>query len=100
MNTDIGSTADTGDTNSGFNNTGSNVSGFFNTATGTFAGDISGMFNQASGGTVNGIISGIGNTGVADSLPGIAGNLTGLFNTGSNMSGVFSLEELLKQLAG
>jgi hypothetical protein len=43
----------------------------------------------------NGFSSGFLNTGVPGSLePGLAGELSGLFNTGSLMSGLFNIDRL------
>jgi len=76
------------------------VSGFFNSATGPNAGNISGFFNKASGGTTNGLVSGFGNTAVPGSLPNpnVSEFVSGVLNTGSFLSGVFNIEQLLKQL--
>jgi hypothetical protein len=59
-------------------------------------GFISGFFNTASGRSLNnGFSSGFLNTGVPSSLePGLAGELSGLFNTGSLMSGLFNIDRL------
>lgn len=98
VNTGFGIITDSGLTNSGFGNTGTDVSGFFNTPTGPLAVDVSGFFNTASGGTViNGQTSGIGNIGVPGTLFGSvrSGLNTGLFNMGTAISGLFNLRQLL-----
>lgn len=97
MNTGFGIITDSGLTNSGFGNTGTDVSGFFNTPTGPLAVDVSGFFNTASGGTViNGQTSGIGNIGVPGTLFGsVRAANTGLFNMGTAISGLFNLRQLL-----
>jgi hypothetical protein len=87
VNTGLGSTTSVAAPHSGFSNTGTGVSGFFNTPTGPGAGHVSGIFNKASGGLVHGFISGIGNTGVPGTVSGFD---SGLLNTGSNLSGSFN----------
>jgi len=93
-NTSIGATGNTGAITSGFDNTGQFVSGFGNSADQT-----SGLFNKASGGALlNGDISGFFNTGIPNVTPIAAGSDSGLFNTGSFVSGLFNVQQLLKQL--
>jgi hypothetical protein len=103
FNTGSGNITDVDATQSGFGNTGNNVSGFYNTATGNFPSNMSGFFNSASGGNAaNGNISGFFNAGVAQSFPPFfpppattSGFTSGYFNMGSFISGLFSLEAAL-----
>lgn len=104
MNTGLGSTTNQPGPNSGFGNTGTNISGFFNSATGGAAsnGNISGVGNTASGGSfADGLLSGFFNHAVTSALsPTNAVTVSGLLNTGNTVAGLFSIVPLLKQLAG
>ncbi|OBK48408.1 hypothetical protein [Mycobacterium sp. 1081908.1] len=83
VNTGFGISTDSGAVNSGFGNTGTETSGFFNSATG--------------GAIVNGQNSGFFNVGIPGSLvgPGSSGQISGLLNFGTLLSGLFSLSRLL-----
>jgi hypothetical protein len=75
------------------------MSGFFNSASGPRAGNISGFFNTANGATglfsSNGQTSGFGNTGVPVNPTLSSGNNSGLFNRGTGIAGLFNLSRLL-----
>lgn len=102
MNTGAGMTTDSGATNSGFGNTGTGISGFFNSAGGGsgFNGIMSGFFNSASGGTANnGAVSGFFNQAVPTAqFPLVAEDVSGLLNVGNAITGLFSLSKLIQAI--
>lgn len=94
-NTGVGFTTDSSAANSGFGNIGIHSSGFFNTASGPSIGGISGFFNHASG-SESGLESGFFNTGApSPSSSGVNGDNSGLLNTGSQLSGLLNIGNLL-----
>ena len=100
MNSGVGFTTNSGATNSGYGNTGQNISGFFNSASGGVVNlSMSGFFNSASGGTItDGFVSGFFNRAVPGALFGsiFATDVSGVLNSGSFLSGLFGLNRLLQ----